>query len=166
METFRKVICRAALFLIASVPLALAQGTYTQIDAPGAVWTTAFGINTAGEITGSYADASGTVHAFLLSSGNYTIIDYPGGYNTSLGGINDLDQVVGDSVSGGGFVYDVSTNTFTTISGPGGTGTTPVAINNAGTIVGYFVPQSGSVQGFELVGSSYTTIAPPHSSLS
>ena len=38
----------------------------TVIDVPGAAWTRIFGINPRGAMVGSYADASGTVHGFLL----------------------------------------------------------------------------------------------------
>jgi len=39
MTTIRKAVLLLTIFLIASAPLALAQGTYTQIDAPGAAFT-------------------------------------------------------------------------------------------------------------------------------
>jgi hypothetical protein len=39
---------------------------FTQIDVPGASWTRIFGINPQGDMVGSYADASNSVHAFLL----------------------------------------------------------------------------------------------------
>ena len=39
---------------------------FTVIDVPGALWTRIFGINPRGDMVGSYADASGTVHGFLL----------------------------------------------------------------------------------------------------
>ena len=38
----------------------------TVIDVPGARWTRIFGINPQGDMVGSYADASNTVHGFLL----------------------------------------------------------------------------------------------------
>jgi probable HAF family extracellular repeat protein len=36
------------------------------IDVPGALWTRIFGINPEGDMVGSYADASNSVHGFLL----------------------------------------------------------------------------------------------------
>jgi uncharacterized membrane protein len=51
--------------------------TYTTLDDPSATnFTQAFGINSAGQIVGSYGNASGT-HGFLLSGGTYTTIDDP-----------------------------------------------------------------------------------------
>ncbi|MGH9638404.1 MAG: hypothetical protein ACRD72_26510, partial [Candidatus Angelobacter sp.] len=121
----RKVVCFLAVLLLASVPLALAQGTYTQIDYPGANLTYAFGINTAGDIAGVYVDTDGSFHGFLLSGGIYTTIDYPGARDTYVYGLNDLGQVVGQTniFPGVGFVYDVSTQAFTQISYPGGSST-------------------------------------------
>ena len=74
----RKAGCILAAFLIAFVPLALAQGTYTQFDPPGSIGTFATGIDTAGDIVGYYDDGSSNYHGFLFSGGTYTNIDYPG----------------------------------------------------------------------------------------
>src|ERR1700674_3559593 len=99
----------AALLLIATVSLALAQGTYTQIDYPGASWTYAEGIDSAGDIVGYYVDTVGE-HGFLLSGGGYTSIDYPGAKYTVASGINDNGQVVGGTLDlAVGFLYDVQT---------------------------------------------------------
>ena len=68
MITIRKVVLLLAISLILSVPLALGQGTYTQIDEPdGANGTYVQGIDGAGDIVGFYTDASVTTHGFLLS---------------------------------------------------------------------------------------------------
>jgi probable HAF family extracellular repeat protein len=148
------------LVLAASAPLALAQGTYTQIDVPGAVSTLATGINAAGDIVGAYDDASGVSHGFLLSGGVYTTIDYPGAAYTSVTGINDVGQIVGDD-SYDGFLYDLQTQAFTTISVPGQNGyTIPLAINNAGTIVGFISIQGKGPVGFELAGGKYREVLP------
>src|SRR6185369_14121025 len=40
--------------------------------------TSAQGINPAGDIVGSYTDAAGIQHGFLLSRGEFTTIDVPG----------------------------------------------------------------------------------------
>lgn len=103
------------LLLAASVPLALAQGTYANIDVPGSAFTYAWGINTAGEIVGTYDDRSGALHGFLLSGGTYTTIDYPGASDTGLIDINDKGQIVGETDSVG-FLYDRNTGTFTDIT--------------------------------------------------
>jgi probable HAF family extracellular repeat protein len=163
--TLRKFILSLALLLLASAPLTLAQGTYTQIDYPGAVMTEATGINTAGDITGLYDDSTGG-HGFLLSGGAYTTIDYPGAQYSYLYGINDNGQIVG-LAEPVGFLYDMNTQAFTTISYPGATFTFPLAINNAGTIAGFFQQQKGNhflTAGFELTGSTYTEVGPLNAS--
>src|SRR5690242_17770895 len=76
MNALRVALC-SVLVLIAIAPL-MAQGTYTQIDVPGAFTTFCYGINTAGDIVGTYVDSPGNfIHGFLLSNGTYTTIDYP-----------------------------------------------------------------------------------------
>src|SRR5438552_10549418 len=90
-----KAVCFLAGILIASVPLTLAQGTYTQIDVPGSAQTVSYGINFGGDISGWYVDARNNFHGFLLSGGTYTTIDYPGSDFTAFYGINNLSQVVG-----------------------------------------------------------------------
>jgi hypothetical protein len=90
-----KAVLSLAVLLIATMPLALGQGTYTQIDVPGAIYTECIGLDTAGDIVGAYGNASGTVDGFLLTGGIYTTVVYPGSTFTSLNGINDAGQIVG-----------------------------------------------------------------------
>ena len=168
MLTLRKTILSLAALLAASAPLGLAQGTYIQIDVPGAIWTAVSGSNTAGDIVGCYAETGDLQHGFLLSSGVYTTIDAPGaeGY-TFASGINDLGQIVGYSIGSTGvtgFLYDVQSKTFTTIVLPSQYGTYAVAINNAGTIVGYvYVRFAENVYvpvGFQLIGRTFNKVLP------
>ena len=158
----RKPDCFLVLLLMACAPLVLAQGTYTQIDVPGATSTVLQGIDTAGDIVGYYYDAGGLQHGFILSGGSYTTIDYPGAANTVLFNINDKSQIVGstDSAPYIGFSYDLATQLFTVISVPRPqTVTYPFAINNAGTIAGGFYNGDGAF-GFEFAGSTYRKIRP------
>ena len=154
-----KTILLAVVLLATTVPLARAQGTYTQFDMPGQLATEGFGINTAGDIIGRYVDDNGIFHGFILSGGTYTTIDYPGATVTDLLGINDLGQIVGNA--GVGFLYDVQTQTFTTISYPHANQTFPDSINNSGTISGWVNYRFGEHLGFESNGSIYRQIAPP-----
>jgi probable HAF family extracellular repeat protein len=71
-----------------------AQGSFKQIDYPGAVQTEAFGINAAGDIVGRYEDTHGVQHGFLLRNGLFTSIDSPGP-NTYAWGINSRGEIVG-----------------------------------------------------------------------
>src|SRR5438874_773189 len=118
---------------------ALAQGTYTKIDYPGATATYPAGIKQAQEIVGSYQDSFGN-HGFLSQDGFFTSLGYPGATISAASGINDSGQIVGyanpDGSSFVGFIYDIKERTFTAISYPGAIDTFPVAINNSGTVVG------------------------------
>ncbi len=92
----RLFLCLTLLFLGAA-RLVAAQGTYTQIDVPGAVGTTlSYGINNSGDLVGAYEDTKGLIHGFLLSGGVYTSIDYPGALQgTQVFGLNGVGQIVG-----------------------------------------------------------------------
>jgi probable HAF family extracellular repeat protein len=141
-------------FLVISVSLAAAQGTYTQIDFPSALMTQPNGINSAGLIVGSYEDDIGG-HGFLLQNGTYTTIDYPGAQYSYAQGINDNGQIVG-LAEPLGYIYDMTMQSFTPIQYPGALYTYSVAINNAGTVAGYFQRSNLRYQGFELIGTDYT----------
>jgi probable HAF family extracellular repeat protein len=157
--SFRKAVLSLAVLLFA--PLALAQGTYTQIDVPGAIATFPWGINSAGDVVGNYDAASAYYYGFVLSAGNYTTITYEGIQNTDtfLKGINDEGQIVGNTLNVA-FRYDASSQTFTTLPLYDGALTYPNAINNAGVIAS---TSFGHV-GLKLVGSTYTAILPAKSS--
>ena len=62
MNALRIALC-SLLALIATVPL-MAQGTYTQIDYPGARETFIYGINNAGDIAGAYLESISNITAF------------------------------------------------------------------------------------------------------
>jgi probable HAF family extracellular repeat protein len=68
-----------------------ANGVFTPLNV-GYVDTAA--INNAGQIAGTFEDATGQ-HGFLLTGSDLTIIDVPGASNTYVGGINDSGEVVG-----------------------------------------------------------------------
>jgi len=168
MNFVRKILLSFAVFLIAPTPLALAQGTYTQIDVPGSRFTYCFGINTNGDIVGAYSDPNNDyIYGFVLSGGVYTTIGYPGVTITQLTGINDMGQVVGGIGSPNGnlaFVYDIKTQTFTDFQYPGATYTSPLAINNAGIIAGFARLPTSEEVGFERdVSGHKRTIAVPGS---
>lgn len=159
MPSLRKMFLSFAVFLIIASPFAQAQGTYTQIDYPGAIGTSCYGINKAGDITGVYIDATDVYHGFLLSGGIYTTIDYPGAQSTTLYRINDVGQIVGIA-DYQGFVYNLNTETFTAINYPGASETYALAINNAGVIAGFYTLAGVYSRGFELVGSTYRSLPP------
>jgi hypothetical protein len=164
MKALRQVILTVGLVLFSYVFPAIAQGTYTQIDFPGALQTLCLGVDDAGEIVGVYQPPTGPLVGFLLSNGVYTTIAYPGIVDTILTGINDVGQIVGYaegcSIGFCGFVYYVHTATFADINFPGGDYTFPEGINKFGAIVGY-VSIAGQPHGFELMHSKYRQIDLP-----
>ena len=68
---------------------------FTTIDVPGAVATTAWGINARGDIVGSYTDGTGRSHGYLLRDGEFTTIDFSGTANTEARGISPDGEIVG-----------------------------------------------------------------------
>jgi probable HAF family extracellular repeat protein len=159
----RRLTLILALILAAALN-AVGQGTYTQIDYPGAPATQGFGINDAGDIVGSYSDSpAGPYHGFLLVSGAFTSIDYPGASSTTAFDINNRGQVVGDYVLGtelGAFVYDVSSQTFSSVIFPGNKATIGMATNDRGIVLGV-TENRDTILGFVLNAGSFHRILPP-----
>ena len=114
--------------------------TFTTVDVPGAVVTGLYGINSAGDLVGYYANSpSASKHAFLLQNGVFTFFDYPGASSTIAYGINDDGLIAGSAEFNGGsssvgFVYDGTT--FTPIVASKQSATYVFGINNAGNTVG------------------------------
>ena len=91
----------SGLLLLAGNSTAQSFNFYT-IDVPSSTLTTAFGINPAGDIVGTYNDAVGGQHGFLLSHGQFNTIDVPGWLVGASGalptvarGINPEGDIVG-----------------------------------------------------------------------
>ena len=94
---------------------------FTTVDVPGSMQTVAIGINGSRHVVGSYIDAGGGSHGYLLSGGSYTTLDVPGSISTNAFGINDSDQVVGRYIDAGGgsHGYLLSGGSYTTLDVPG-----------------------------------------------
>jgi probable HAF family extracellular repeat protein len=145
-------------------------GTTAPVVVPGAIATMAFGINSLGEIAGSYEDSNHNKHGFLLNGSTYTQIDNPSaGVRgvTNVFGINDKGDIVGTYSSnngqGGGFV--LSGGKYTTISFPDSVYTKVTGINQSGQIVGYYVDAAGIENGFLYNDGGYTTVDVPGANL-
>jgi probable HAF family extracellular repeat protein len=121
---------------------------FTTIDVPGSYYTTAYGINNAGTVVGSYNNASGAPdHGFLYSGGNFATIDVPGAYATQVLGINNAGQIVGAfyvSSSGTGTGFIGTGGSYATIDVPGSYYTTVYGINDVGQAVGSYNNASGA----------------------
>src|SRR5262249_16846586 len=105
-------------------------------DFPGAIQTTASGINLNGEIVGWYRDASGVDHGFGLRGSTFRTLDFPGSFATYAYGVNDLGDVVGHITVGSAFAY--RKGKFASFDYPEGfaPATFAYAINNNGEIAG------------------------------
>ena len=68
--------------------------TFATLDPPGAEFTTAGAINSAGQIVGYYG-AGGLRHGWLLSGSRFSTIDAPGAQFTQASGINTAGEVAG-----------------------------------------------------------------------
>jgi probable HAF family extracellular repeat protein len=142
----------AVLLFSLFVPLGNAV-TWTSIDYPGARNTTAWGINSAGQIVGSYYNPGpDSSHCFLYVNGTMTSFDYPGASLSAALGINDSGQIVGyyynaNSVQQHGFFFDGTT--YTTIDPPNATLSYLTKINNFGQMVVFYVDQTNTGHMFE-----------------
>ena len=174
MKTTIKKICEPrTLFLIALnvmmgvTPLALAD-TFTTIDFPDALSTTAHGINARGDIVGFHAFVPiiecqpqiRLCHGFLLSGGEFAAIDFPGAHGTLANGINARGDIVGRYLGDDGLEhgYVLSGGQFTTIDFPGAIFTNAIGINPRGDIVGSYRGADNVSHGFLLRGGQFTSI--------
>jgi hypothetical protein len=144
----------------------LQKGAMTTFDAPGAVNTYAYSINSAGAITGDFFDGT-AYHGFgRNTSGGIATFDAPGAVGgTFPKGINDAGVIAGLFVDANGashgFVRSVA-GTITTFDAPGagtgyGQGTLVTSINNAGVIIGHYDDANNIYHGFERDASGAIT---------
>lgn len=115
--------------------------TFSPIDVPGATVSNATGINSRGDIVGSFADGSG-IHGYLLSEGVLTKIDYPGAAYTDARGINARGDIVGayrllgePAVNLHGYLR-TKDGEYIAVDVPGHTNTVAQRITRSGLIVG------------------------------
>jgi len=123
------------------------SGTLTVLDAPGAGSTFATGINSSGQIVGSFVEVGNRNSGFLRSpTGAFSVIEAPGAVNTLANGINDAGQIVGTFQDAHGQFHGYvrsADGTFTTVDGPNATETFAQGINRGGQIVGFFEAYPG-----------------------
>ena len=82
------------------------DGEFKPLVVPGSIGTSAWDVNPAGEIVGSFRDSTG-VHGFILAAEGFSSINVPNAVPTHAFGINASGTVVGSFVAGGrtaGFV--------------------------------------------------------------
>jgi probable HAF family extracellular repeat protein len=79
------------------------NGTFSNIDFPGAVSTSPEKVSSLGDIVGTYVDVHGISHGFALDKGKFTTINAPNSstMGTAVTGVNIFDTVVGGTFTGG-----------------------------------------------------------------
>jgi uncharacterized membrane protein len=145
-------IIKLTLFCLAVSPLLFAGDyRFVKINVPNSIETQAHGINARGDIVGSYIDADGVPHAFLLRKGVFTTIDVPGATETlAARGINARGDIVGNyhDSAFNRHGYLLRNGRFTRIDYPGAIVTLADRINNAGDITGQWIDARGHGTGF------------------
>jgi parallel beta-helix repeat protein len=138
------------------------DGQFTTITYPGAPITVAVGLNNAGEIAGSYQDASAKWHGFTLIGGRFTQLDYPGSELTQIFKINARSEMVGRfDKDGRTFGFLLAAGRYTSIEYPGATFTVASGINDLGDVIGYWDDAEKKRRGFLLSQGKFTLIEFP-----
>lgn len=144
MKKVSIVMCLVVLgagLLLAGAIGAQQSLSFTSFDFPAAATTTAFGINSEGDVVGGYTDSEGKHHGFMLRGGTFTSIDYPGAISTDARGINPDGDIVGSYTNSPGgppniHGYLLRNGEFSEVQVPGHLGTIAQRISPEGTIVG------------------------------
>jgi hypothetical protein len=152
------------------------DGTYVDLDPPGASENKALGINDRGEVVGAYLDDGaepgpdglydpGTVHGYRWQDGRYTRLDVPGARASVAFDIDNRGRIVGDFKDADGqirgFIHDDTgsrsgpdghgrrdrRDRYTVIDGPGERSDTLIIHNNdRGDAV---IPAPGTIDAIE-----------------
>jgi hypothetical protein len=155
--------------------LRVADGTLTTFFAPWAntapnipFGTVATSINTRGEITGFYIDASFATRGFLRTQdGTFSMVDVPGAGSTNPASINSRGEITGWFNESGvvhGFLR-AKDGTTTAFDPPGSRVSFGQGINQKGEITGVYFEASGRAHGFlRATDGSFTEFDAPGAS--
>jgi len=165
--------CAVAVLLNIGGSLAAQQVSfsYATFSFPGASATTAFGINSRGDIVGTYRDASGKTHGFVRRDEMFTSIDYPEAVLTQARGISLSGDVVGayrlagePDVNAHGYLR-TALGRFGRVDIPGHTSSIAVRRLADGTIVGCYHDgdQMNTMHGMKLAGQTLLDLDRPTS---
>lgn len=131
------------LFVNAGPHAMIFDGTsLAPLDPGGVVGTSprsrAYAINNLGHVVGSYSDASGGLHGFVMRGHTVTTIDSPDGLPTEVYGINDLGEMIGVTYADDGSTHGFSLRggVFRSLDNAGSISTVPLSINDLGVVVG------------------------------
>jgi uncharacterized membrane protein len=129
----------------------------------------AFGINSSGQIVGTYFDSKrGKIRGFFDDGGVVRAIDVPFpkvSYLLCLCGINNSKDIVGEYVGTNGeghaFLDHENTGVFKIVDFPGAIASGASGINNGGQIVGDYRDSARRLHGFLRTAGQYRTIDVP-----
>lgn len=135
------------------------NGVYTTVDVPGVAsalqpnnggGTEVVGIDSAGQIVGSYGTSLLDSHGFIETNGQYKSFDVPGAYLTYAEGVNAAGDITGYYIDNYGnanaFIY--INGAFTLFDVPGARNTYAEGINASDQVVGYYVDSNLDDHGF------------------
>jgi len=136
--------CYVFMFVVLCASASSQTFQYTSFQVPGSTYTVALGLNSSGEIVGSFVSA-GKQAGFLYSGGNFQTIACPNASFTIAQGINDSGVIVGWCADQG-FIYQ--NGSYSYLSYPGAVRTGLLGVNNLGDVVGFYQLSGGSQFGF------------------
>ena len=145
------------------------KGHFTDVTIAGAELVNAVGINDSGTIVGTYIDATGVQHGYVLQGSTLTNLDPPG--VTSLAtawGINNAGVISAFGVNASGTYVSFTTPdnglTWTPLHAPGegSVGTAMHQINNNGDVVGTYFDSSSNRHGVLYHGGTYYSFDDPN----
>jgi uncharacterized membrane protein len=152
----------------------LSDGTFTEYDVPGAVFTAVLSINNAADFTGTFSDDNVTQAAFVSVRGTVTLFSVPAAVATLAYDINDSKLLlVGYYVDSSGILHGYYRDTTGTLHFPidpsGSVATILFGDNNRNWVVGRYADASGVTHGlffvppnnfftFDYPGSTFTSL--------
>ena len=121
-----------------------------------------YGVNDAGDITGTMQTPTSIQHAFLMTATGTRDLGTLGGDTSQGVAVNNRDQVVGESVlrngASHGFLWTSGTG-LRDLGTLGGFTSTPFDINDAGEVVGFADPPSNQSRAFRWKNGRMTMLA-------
>lgn len=155
-------MCLLCFVLAARFAATASAADLTIVTIPGSLETMIYGLNNNGDVAGTYKDATGKQHGFVVTrTGSVYPIDapVPGTAYTQVWGINEAGDLVGayaaPSVSHG---FILRHGQFTSFDVPGATFTAGYGINTEGDVTGHYgTPPAGKMRGFLLRNGEFTT---------
>jgi hypothetical protein len=144
--------------------LRTANGTFTApIDAPGAATTGMFSgtiltsINATDDITGTFADANGVFHSFLLAAGSAPAPAATPTFSPAAGSFTSPQMVTISDATAGAMIFFTTDGTTPTTSSTKFTG--PIAVNSTETITA--IAAASGFSNSAVASATYTINAPP-----